>query len=257
MPRMIKLVTQLIRVAAGSRQLPVSGQEKAGMLNLDRRTVDLIDHFVPREIWRGNPTPVTIARARILVAVLCSSIVVPAVVLALVGLLQLFSGHDFSRALVSLVGVLVVLTVQHLVFQSSANLFVTGIAYSVTFLLTVSGAIALTGGWHSPVVLLLFCTPIIVFMISGYRAAFYSVVTVFFLGLVFMVLDLLQVSLPQVMHEENRGYVQGVIWFMACILLLVLFGTQKWMMGLDTTVGLYGNKQQTGVHDDQAHQAGG
>lgn len=201
---------------------------------LNRRMADLVDVLIPYSIWRSCPDAATIARARTLVAVLVFSIIVPVLALLLVVGLHIFTDKDFTPAMVSLIAIIIVLLAQHLLFQSSANLYVTGAAYSVTFFLAITVATALTGAWDSPVIPLLFCTPIMVFLISGWREAEYAVLVTFATGIVFMVLDVLNVSLPYLMHEENRSYAQGVVWFMACIILVLLFGTQKWVHGLDT-----------------------
>jgi hypothetical protein len=198
-----------------------------------RRLVDLVDNFIPYTIWRTRPDPATIARARTLVAVLGFSIVIPFVALLLVGILHCVTRYDFTPAMASLVAIIVLLVIQHMVFQSSANLYVTGIAYSVTFFLALTIFTALTGGWSSPVIPLLFCSPIMVFLISGWREAEYAVLLTFTTGVVFMVLDILHIGMPSVMHEENRAYAQGVVWFIACVILLLLFATQKWVHGLE------------------------
>lgn len=198
-----------------------------------RTLADLVDNFIPYSIWRNRPDPATIARARTLVAVLMFSIALPFVTLLLVVILHFFTQYDFTPAMVSLVAVIVLLVIQHMVFQSAANLYITGIAFSVTFFLALTVSTALTGGWNSPVIPLLFCTPIMVFLISGWREAEYAVLLTFATGIVFMVLDILHVPLPFLMHEANRPYAQGVVWFIACLVLLLLFATQKWVHGLE------------------------
>ncbi len=200
---------------------------------LNRKVADIVDSLIPYSIWRSRPDAATVARARILVAVLAFSIVVPFVMLLLVIALHFMTDMDFTPALASLVGILVILVIQLLVFQSSASLYVTGIAFSVTFFISLTVATALTGSWSSPVIPLLFCTPIMVFLISGWREAEYAVLLTFATGLVFMILELLHVQLPYLMHAENRAYAQGVVWLMACVILMLLFGTQKWVHGLD------------------------
>lgn len=200
----------------------------------NRRMADLVDSLIPYTIWRSCPDAATIARARTLVAVLSLSIVLPAAMLVVVVALHFLTGKNFTPAMASLVGIILVLLTQHLLFQSSANLYVTGLAYSVTFFISLTASTALTGGWSSPVIPLLFCAPIIVFLISGWREAEYAVLVTFATGVVFMIIDLLQIHLPYLMHEENRSYAQGVVWFMSCIILMLLFGTQRWVHGLDS-----------------------
>jgi hypothetical protein len=199
----------------------------------NRWLADLVDNFIPYSIWRTSPDPATIARARTLVAVLGFSIVTPTITLVLVLGLHFFTSYDFTPAIASLIGIIVLLVIQHMLFQASANLYITGIAFSVTFFLAMIVSTALTGGWSSPVIPLLFCSPIMVFLISGWREAEYAVLLTFTTGVAFMILDIMHISLPCLMHEANRPYAQGVVWFMACVILLLLFATQKWVHGLE------------------------
>lgn len=217
---------------------------------LNRKVADIVDSLIPYSIWRSSPDAATVARARILVAVLAFSIVVPFIMLLLVIALHFMTDMDFTPALASLVGILVLLVIQLLLFQASASLYVTGIAFSVTFFISLTVATALTGSWSSPVIPLLFCTPIMVFLISGWREAEYAVLLTFATGLVFMILDLLHVQLPYLMHPENRAYAQGVVWLMACVVLMLLFGTQKWVHGLDIEKNISGEQPFTASKDE-------
>jgi hypothetical protein len=203
----------------------------------DRRLADLVDNLIPHSIWRTQPDAATIARARTLVAVLVFSIVLPLVCLLLVIILQLVTSADFTPAIFSLVGIIVLLVIQHKLFQKTANLYVTGVAFSVTGFLALTVSTALTGGWYSPVIPLLFCAPIIVFLISGLREGEYAVLVTFATGVVFMMLEVLGIKLPNLMHEANRPYAQGVVWFLACVILVLQFATQKWVQGLDKEKG--------------------
>jgi hypothetical protein len=164
------------------------------------------------------------------------------VTLLLVAVLHIATRYDFTPAMVSLVAVIVLLAIQHMLFQSAANLYVTGIAFSVTFFLALTASTALTCGWSSPVVPLLFCSPIMVFLISGWREAEYAVLLTFSTGIAFMVLDILHVNLPCLMHEANRPYAQGVVWFIACLILLLLFATQKLVHGLECKDSKFSDK---------------
>ena len=198
-----------------------------------RWLTDLVDHFIPHAIWRSCPDAATVARARTLVAVLGCSLVVPVVALLMVVILHFTTANNFVPAIIVLVGITMFLLIQHLMFQAAANLYITAIALSVTTYLSLTISTACTGGWSSPVIPLLFCTPIVVFLISGLTEAEYAVVLTFATGVLFMILDILQIDMPSIMHEENRAYAQGVVWFVACAILMLLFATQTWLKGLE------------------------
>jgi hypothetical protein len=67
-------------------------------------------------------------------------------------------------------------------------------------------------------------------MISDSRAAVLAVLGTFVTGVIFLELDVMNVALPNVMHEENRAYAQGVVWLVAFLVQLLLFGTQAWAL---------------------------
>lgn len=198
-----------------------------------RRLVDLVDYLIPHSIWRTQPDAATVARARTLVAVLVFAMVLPVVCLLLVLILHFVTSSDFTPGIVSLVGIIVLLVFQLKWFQKTANLYRTGVVFSVTCFAALTTATALTGGWYSPVIPLLFCAPIIVFLISGLREGEYAVLGNFIVGIVFMILDIVHIDLPNLMHEANRPYAQGVVWFLACVILVLQFATQKWLQGLE------------------------
>ncbi|HQQ62043.1 MAG TPA: hypothetical protein PLF22_00565 [Pseudomonadales bacterium] len=198
---------------------------------MNQRTMtDLLDHMIPQTIWRTTPTQQMIVRARTLTAVLIFSMAIPSLALMAVIALQVVTDKSFYAAIASLVASIAVVTMQHIRFQSSANLQMTARLFSFTFFLALTIATFLTGGWHSPVVLLLFCTPIIVHLISDSREAVWAVLGTFLTGVIFLELDVMDVALPHIMHEENRAYVQGIVWLVAFLIQLLLFGTQAWAL---------------------------
>jgi len=77
------------------------------------------------------------------------------------------------------------------------------------------------------VALLLFCSPVVTYLISGYRNAMYAVVVTFCTGMVFMVMHMMAIETPQIMHTENLPYVRGILWFIAALVLVLLFATQE------------------------------
>ncbi len=198
-----------------------------------RKMADLVDQFIPYAIWRSCPEPVMVARARTLVAVLGFSVIVPVLALIFFMVMHLVTGKDFLPAMLSLGGVIVILVIEQLFFHASANLQTAGIAFSVTFFVVITAATALTGGAASPVMVLLFCTPLVVFLISGWQVAEYAVFVSFTTGLVFMLLAQMGANMPNIMHQENLVYARAVVWFFACMILVLLFYTQKWLDGLE------------------------
>ena len=197
------------------------------MLNGDQ-IVQFLDGFVPKVI-QENPRRDMIVRlqARALVAVLGFSIVVPLLAMFVLLALQFCTQHDFSMGLGVMLGALIAVVIQHMLFQSSGNLMAMATAYSGLFFLGTAVGTYFTGGWNSPALLLLFCTPLLVYLISGYLRAMYAVAIVFCTGIMFLLLYVNGFETPQIMREENRPYVLALVWLIASLLLVLLFSFQR------------------------------
>lgn len=191
-----------------------------------------IDSLIPHAIWRSTPVPATVARARTLVAIQAMAVVLPLLMLVPVVIMQWITGRNFTPAWVSLLCIVVLFALQLLLLHKSSSLALSSALFSLSFFFTIATATVLTGAWRSPVLPLLFCTPLMVFLVCSWREAEYAVLVTFAAGMVLMVMDIAGVSVPNVMHAENFAYAQGVVWFLACTVLVLLLGTQKWVHGL-------------------------
>lgn len=215
-----------------------------------RIMTDWLDHMIPQTIWRTSPTQDTIIRARTLTAVLLFSIVIPVIALLVVIGLQIFTHKNFYPAIIGLVVAITIAVAQQIRFQSSADLQMTARIFSFTIFLALTVATFLTGGWDSPVVLLLFCTPIIVYQTNSSREAVLAVFGTFVTGVIFLELDVMDVALPHIMHEENRAYAQGIVWLVAFLVQLLLFGTQAWALEAHD----YNNNHDISVEKQKSRQ---
>lgn len=200
----------------------------------NRTLAYLIDSLIPHAIWRSTPAPAVVARARTLVAVQAMAVVLPLLMLGPVLLLQWLTGGNFTPAWMSLVSIVLVFVLQLLLLHWSSSLRISSAVFSVSFFFAIALATLLTGAWRSPVLPLLFCTPLMVFLVCSWREAEWAVLVTFAAGMALMVMDIAQVSVLNVMHAENFAYAQGVVWFLACTVLVLLFGTQKWVLGLQS-----------------------
>lgn len=201
------------------------------------RLVDELDNFIPERIREGfGTTPLMRVQARILVAVLGFSILVPFFGLVIFFMLQAITGIDFTAALISIIAVLILLILQHLLFQASGNLYRTGMAYSINFFISILVSICITGGWHSPALMLFLFAPVITLLTTGYRAAVFCTVIVFLTGLGLWVADVNDIRLPDVMPPEAHPYSLAVTWFMASAIILLLLTAYEWVMEVEQGV---------------------
>jgi hypothetical protein len=194
--------------------------------------ISFLDKFVPA-VEEGDPKKKSLSqsRARALVVVLGMSIVIPFISLLALLILHLLTSRDFTMGMGLSLAAAVVVVIQHMLFQSTGKLFVTAVAYTATYYLGVLSAVFFTGGIESPVMLLLFCSPVITYMVSGYRYAIYAVVVGFFSAVMFVYMDLNGIQSPQMIQAANRPYIHGLVWLMASLLLFLLLVVQRGLLG--------------------------
>ena len=186
----------------------------------------LIDRFIPmRQRHEAYKRTDILIKLRTIVTVLILSLLLPFLALCIFSILHFVTGLDLSLALLSTAGILLILVFQHLIFQSYGDIYLTAAAYSVNFFLSTVAAVYFTGGWHSPCMLLMFCAPIMTFLITTSASAIVMLWITLFTGLFFFALQQQAVVTPQLIPEENTGYIQACIWIMSTIILFVFLYT--------------------------------
>ena len=191
-------------------------------MSIHESTIRLLDRFVPADIRNDVTLGLdTRLRARATATMLIFSLAVPVVLLFVFGALQLITGKDFTTALIALGVVLMVLICEYVVFHSACSLHFTAVAFSITFFLTTASATFMTGGWDSPVKQLLFCAPMISFIIAGRQEGVYTALLVMFSGIGFYLLEANGFHTVQIMHEENRNLVLIAMWVVTSFILII------------------------------------
>jgi len=79
----------------------------------------------------------------------------------------------------------------------------------------------LTGGFDSPVRIMLICTPIVAFLVGGRQEGIYNVALSFVVGMIFLVLKSYEFPMMQVMPENILTYMSGIVWTLALVLIIV------------------------------------
>lgn len=194
--------------------------------------LDFIDRFLPkREREAAYKRLDVLIRLRTIVCVLALSLLIPFSAVIAFFILHLTTGNDFSLALLATGGILVLLAFQHLTFQSFGDIYRTASAYAVNFFFSMVLSVYYTGGWQSPCLVLLFCCPIMTFMIASRPAAQLTLWATLIIGMIFFSLDTAGIHTPQIAPTENLEYIKAIMWIMACIILLVFLYTQSVVIG--------------------------
>ncbi len=189
-----------------------------------------LDRFVPRKLAeKPDIHPSDIVRTRAMVAMLICSILTPLAALLFFLCVQLITGIDFSTALISYLVVFTWLVSQHLYFQSFGNLRVTAAAYSVQYYLSVAIGAFYTGGASSPVMVLLFCSPLIAYMTISLRASLIMAIITISTGLTFILLPQQGFVMPSIAPPQGEIYISIICWLMAFLLMTIMLITAESM----------------------------
>jgi len=196
-------------------------------MNLTSAFMRLLNRFIPKAI-RNKPkvTREELIRAQAMVAILIGSIIMPLLLLAAYIILQIITRNDFSKDIVILIGVEVLLVREHIYFQSYGNFRVTAGIYSVQFLIIAIVATALSGALYSPLTALLITSPMIAFMTMSYRAALVHIAAAFLTITVLLMMQANELQLPNFGRMENYPYTLAIIWGLALaifMLFLIVF----------------------------------
>jgi len=151
-------------------------------------------------------------RARILVGLFFSSAIVITSCLFVFLLIHLFTDRNFSAALIILSITAIILGLQGFMFYRLGNVGTSAIIFSMTFFAVSFGAVIITGGWNSPARLLLFCSPMISFLVDGRREGFYITGLVLVVGLIMFLAQKFGWQFFQVMQGRNRNIVEVIVW---------------------------------------------
>jgi len=185
--------------------------------------IRLIDSCVPASIKNNHKqTPEEWVRVRAMVAILAVSILLPLLLLLIYAVLQLVTDNNFSKNIYILITTEVFVTSQLIYFQSYGNLRFTAGAYSVQYLMAIIATILFSGGWDSPVTILLLCSPMIAFMTISYRAALLHILLVLVITMALLVMHLQGFHFVNVSEGANYPYTQMVAWGMT-LFLFTLF----------------------------------
>jgi hypothetical protein len=187
-----------------------------------RHLIKAIDPCLPRSFRDNNTLSLAdLIRARVLVTImLCgiSSIVFSLLVLAIS---HLVSGQDFGNAMTIALICGVALILNYLFFYKSGRLDASAILFSLTFFLATIISTIITGGFDSPVKIMLVCTPVVAFLIGGRQEGMYNAALSYVVGIVLLILHVYDFPMMQIMPETVLPYLHGIVWLVAMVLIVV------------------------------------
>lgn len=159
-------------------------------------------------------------RARILVGLLFSNLLIVFVTFQLFLILHLTTDSSFSNALVFLSCAGLVLALQTFMFYRLGNISASAMVFSMTFFVTTLAVMIATGGWSSPARLLFFCSPMISFLVDGRREGLYITGLVLVIGLIVLIAERSGWQFFQVINGKNGNIVEVVIWIMSINIMM-------------------------------------
>lgn len=183
-----------------------------------------LDRWLP-ERFEDNPLykAETKIRARVLLGLYISSLVIILISFAVFLGLQIFSPHRFPMAFLCLAAMGVITAIQVLMFYRAANIGASAIIFSMVFFSSNLVLMILTGGWNSPVKQLYFCSPMISFLVGGRQEGLYTSGLVLVTGLCTLVAYKMDFQLFQIMRQENIDIAAAVVWVISINVLVSCF----------------------------------
>ena len=184
--------------------------------------VKLIDVFLPPSI-KKNPTLTvdTLIRARVTSSMMICILTILVALSSIMLMLDVLTERDFTSSAYTIHAIAGLITLtQYLTFYKWGNLAFTAISFSVIYFLSTLAAVFITGGWDSPCKQMLFCAPLVSFLLAGKQEGFYTSALVVVFGLVMLGLDMEGYAFKQIMREENTELIEGCIWVITSILLI-------------------------------------
>ena len=189
----------------------------------------LFDLYIPANIKNRNDFNV-LTKAKILMALYFSTVIIVAFMLIFLLLVIPTSNANWIHGLSASLLALVLLSFQILVFYKSENIYTSAIIFSMMFFTLSFCAVIVTGGWHSPVLLLFFCSPVVSFLVGGRSEGLYIAALVFICGTALMIAYQMDFTQFQIIAEENMEKIRFGIWIASISLIVACLTTYDFLL---------------------------
>jgi hypothetical protein len=131
-----------------------------------------------------------------------------------------FTDKNFIPGLAVTLAIASLLGLQLYSFYSAANVNACATFFSMTFFTLALTGVVLSGGWHSPMLLLLLCCPAISFLVGGRGEGFYMSGLVYICGMILMVAYLKNFQVFHLTSPEKNEWIQFYIWIISTMILV-------------------------------------
>ncbi len=194
-------------------------REKAGA---SRYLIKAIDPYLPPSFRdNANLSLEDLIRARVLATIMFSAVAAILFTIVVLGTAQKISGNDF-RSPLTIAGICsVVVLLNYVFFYKSGRLDASAILFSLTFFLATVICTILTGGFESPVRIMLVCTPVVAFLVGGRQEGIYNAALSFVVGMVLLFLKVYDFPMMQIMPADVLPYVAGLVWLLTLVLIVI------------------------------------
>jgi len=181
-----------------------------------------IDPYLPPSFRENtNLSLEDLIRARVLVAIMLSAAVSVVFSIIVMAISDKASGSDFSNPLMMAAVSGVVIAFDYVFFYKSGRLDAAAILFSLSLFLATVISVILTGGFDSPVRIMLICTPVIAFLVGGRQEGMYNAALSYVVGIVLLILRVYDFPMMQVMPDNVLPYIAGITWLLAILVIVV------------------------------------
>lgn len=169
------------------------------------------DRYLPRKIHEQTDW-VIITRARILLGLYATTLFFVATISLFLLIALPRDNPNWMHGVIGTSMAIILLGIQLLVYYLVANINLSSMIYSITFFTLSCLAVAVSGGWNSPVLLLFFCSPVVSFLVGGRQEGLYVTSLMFLCAFGLMMADSHGIEFMQIVSEDNMRAVRFSIW---------------------------------------------
>lgn len=177
-----------------------------------------IDRFIPEQIHTSR-NPFDLMRARILVGLYLASFVSLLVFVVVFFSFITPSEKNITQAITGSTLATITLIAQIAIFRNIPSVAISAIIFSMVYFAYTLGAVIITGGWQSPVMMLFYCSPAISFLVGGRQEGIYMTSIVTASGICMYVANRVGFEIFQIMEPENIELARLTSWIVGLMMM--------------------------------------
>ncbi len=182
--------------------------------------IEHLDRQLPSAFVEEEPSIEDRIRARVIAGWFISILFMCALIFVICLGIHLFTYKDYSLVLVAVGSIAIVFAFQHYMFRHTTKVSNSATFFSMTFFAIVFATVLVTGSWDSPARQLLFCLPLISFLVGGKQEGIYMSTIILISGLGLMLSKQMGIASFQVILAHEIDTVGALIWVITLILVV-------------------------------------